>query len=147
MRGVKPLGRIAPPAPAPDPMPAVTPGPARRRAALPHRAPGTGIDRRSAQRLRRGEMDIEARLDLHGMTEAEAHRALERFIAAAAAAERRCLLVITGKGSGGKPGVLRAGVPRWLGEGANRALVLDLVPAQPKDGGAGALYVLLRRRR
>ncbi len=147
MRDVKPLRRVARRDPAPEPMPAATRRAAARHVALPHHAPGTGIDRRSAQRLKRGRMEIEARLDLHGMTEAEAHGALERFIAGAAAAGRRCLLIVTGKGSGGKIGVLRAAVPRWLGEGPNRGLVLDFVPAQPRDGGAGALYVLLRRRR
>ncbi len=111
------------------------------------RASGTGLDRRSAQRLKRGQMPIEARLDLHGMTQAEAHRTLHRFIAASAEAGRRNLLVITGKGSGAEGGVLRAAVPRWLVEGENRARVLAFTPAQPRHGGAGALYLLLRRRR
>jgi DNA-nicking Smr family endonuclease len=108
--------------------------------------PGPGLDRRSAERLRRGERPIEARLDLHGMTQTEAHQALADFIAGAAATERRSLLVITGKG-GARGGVLRAAVPRWLGEPPNRARVLAVAPAQPRDGGLGALYVLLRRRR
>lgn len=101
-----------------------------------------GIDRRSAQRLKRGQMEIEARLDLHGMTQEEAHRALDRFIARSAAAKLRNLLVITGKS-----GVLRKAVPRWIEEGENRLLVLASTEAQPKDGGAGALYLLLRRQR
>jgi DNA-nicking Smr family endonuclease len=101
-----------------------------------------GLDRRSAERLRRGARRNEARLDLHGLTQAEAHRALEAFLARADAAEQRCVLVITGKG-----GVLRSGVPRWINEQPNRSRVLAFTPAQPRDGGAGALYVLLRRRR
>jgi len=109
-------------------------------------APGAGIDRRSLQRLRRGERPIEARLDLHGMTQEQAHRALAGFIARAWSGERRTLLVITGKG-GARGGVLRRAVPRWLGEAPNAGRVLTVAPAQAKDGGEGALYVLLRRRR
>lgn len=129
---------------APAEAPAPPPRQPTRRAAPP--APASGIDRRSVQRLRRGERPIEARLDLHGMTQGEAHQVLAGFIARAWAAERRSLLVITGKG-GARGGVLRRAVPRWLGEPPNASRVLAFVPAQPKDGGEGALYVLLRRRR
>jgi len=129
----------------PAPPPALpSPRQPARRAAPP--APGAGLDRRSVQRLRRGERPIEARLDLHGMTQEEAHRALAGFIARAWSGDRRTLLVITGKG-GARGGVLRGAVPRWLGEAPNAGRVLAVAPAQPKDGGAGALYVLLRRRR
>jgi DNA-nicking Smr family endonuclease len=130
---------------APPASPPPTPPPPTRRAAAPA-APASGIDRRSVQRLRRGERPIEARLDLHGMTQEEAHQALAGFIARAWAAERRSLLVITGKG-GARRGVLRTAVPRWLGEAPNAGRVLAFAPAQAKDGGEGALYVLLRRRR
>lgn len=104
----------------------------------------SGVDRRSAERLRRGRYPVEARLDLHGLTQAEAHRALAGFVAGARAAGKRCVLVITGHGrqSGG---VLKAAVPRWLAEPSLRAQVLLLAPAQPPHGGRGALYVLLRR--
>lgn len=108
--------------------------------------PGSGLDRRSAQRLRRGEMPIEARLDLHGMTQDEAHRALHRFIARMHEEGKRAVLVITGKGTD-SGGVLRQGVPRWLAEPARRAAILKIETAQPRHGGSGALYVLLRRRR
>jgi DNA-nicking Smr family endonuclease len=107
---------------------------------------GAGLDRSSALRLKRGDMPIAARLDLHGMTQAEAHRALVRFVAEAHAAGKRNVLVITGKGSGGGEGVLRRAVPRWLEEAATRALVLTVEPARPRHGGNGALYVLLRRK-
>ncbi len=103
---------------------------------------GTGIDRRSAQRLRRGQMPIEARLDLHGMTQAEAHDALARFIARCQAAGMRAVLVITGKS-----GVLYGAVPRWLEESNNRARILASSRAQAQHGGSGALYLLLRRQR
>lgn len=109
--------------------------------------PGAGLDRKSDRRLKRGEMEIEARLDLHGHTRDEAHEMLRGFIAREAENGRRCVLVITGKGRGDGPGVLRAAVPQWLGEAPMRDDVLRFYPAQPHDGGAGALYVLLRRRR
>jgi DNA-nicking Smr family endonuclease len=75
-----------------------------------------GIDRANAERLKRGLHRIEARLDLHGMTQAEAHAALSAFIAASRAAGRRCVLVITGRGLGQSGlGVLKSSVPRWPG--------------------------------
>jgi DNA-nicking Smr family endonuclease len=105
-----------------------------------------GVDRATAERLKRGRYPVEARLDLHGMTQAEAHRALAGFIARSRVAGRRCVLVITGHGrmSGG---VLKAAVPRWLAEPGLRPDVLAITPAQPRAGGEGALYVLLRRLR
>lgn len=118
--------------------------------ALPPLAPDAapGLDRRSAERLRRGALAIEARLDLHGMTQEEAHRALDAFLARAAQAGKRSVLVITGKGGRGSgAGVLRAAVPRWLNEAPNRARILAFAPAQPQHGGTGALYLLLKRRR
>jgi DNA-nicking Smr family endonuclease len=89
---------------------------------------------------------IEQTLDLHGRTQADAHGALGRFLAGTQAAGCRCLLVVTGKGveSGG---TLRHMVPRWLNEGPNLERVVAFCPAQPRHGGTGALYVLLRRRR
>jgi DNA-nicking Smr family endonuclease len=106
-----------------------------------------GLDRRRAERLKRGQLRPEARLDLHGMTQDEAHRALAGFLSRAQEAGQRSVLVITGKGGSGRGGVLRDAVPRWLAEAPHRGLVLAIAPAQPRDGGAGALYVLLRRRR
>jgi DNA-nicking Smr family endonuclease len=108
---------------------------------------GQGIDRRQALRLKRGQLPIEARLDLHGMTQAEAHRALAAFVARGHAAGKRVLLIVTGKGTREGSGVLRAAVPRWLAEPALRPLVLTSEPAVPRDGGDGALYLLLRRSR
>ncbi len=125
---------------------------------IPGSAPGSGLDGRTQTRLRRGQMAIEARLDLHGMTQAQAHEALDNFLARAQDQGKRCVLVVTGKGGKAaedpdnmfaerRTGVLRAAVPRWLGEGGNRARVLSFDTAQPRHGGEGALYVLLRRRR
>jgi DNA-nicking Smr family endonuclease len=126
----------------PEPPPPASPQGLEPSPAPPPRRTGRGLDRRTAERLRRGEMAIEARLDLHGMTQEEAHGALVRFLARAHVAGQRCTLVITGKGA-----VLREAVPRWLGEGEAQARVLATSPAQPRHGGGGALYVLLRRVR
>jgi len=116
-----------------------------------------GLDKGSAKRLKDGKRPIEARLDLHGMTQDQAHRALDAFIDASAHAGRRCVLVITGKGgsrgaggdgySDGSIGVLREQVPRWLNQATLRPLILAFSHARPKDGGEGALYVLLKRNR
>lgn len=120
-----------------------------------------GLDKRSAQRLQRGKTEIDGRIDLHGMTQAEARSALTGFVTGGHRHDRRCLLVITGKGRPASergdrpwsddgrsaPGVLRRMVPRWLEEAPLADRVLAYSPAQPKHGGSGALYVLLKRRR
>jgi DNA-nicking Smr family endonuclease len=142
---------------APEPAPAPGPparGAERRPAAAPRPRPGPALDperpvdldRRTWLRLKRGQVALEASLDLHGQTQAEAHRRLGRFLADAQAASRRCVLVVTGKGleSGG---TLRHMVPRWLNQPDNRERVIAYCPAQPRHGGGGALYVLVRRRR
>lgn len=116
--------------------------------ALPELAPGAvaGLDKRRAQRLRRGQLPIEGRLDLHGMTRAEAHGRLVAFIAEARDRGRRCVLVITGTGRRrDEAGVLRAAVPRWLNLPPCRERILAFATAQPNDGGDGALYVLLKK--
>jgi DNA-nicking Smr family endonuclease len=105
-----------------------------------------GIDRANAERLKRGRHAVEARLDLHGLTQAEAYRELAGFVASSQAAGRRCVLVITGRGRLGG-GILRSAVPRWLSEPGLRPRLLGIAPAQPHHGGGGALYLLLRRIR
>jgi DNA-nicking Smr family endonuclease len=151
---VKPLAKGDRPAPAaapaPPPVRPRTVPPPLPKAPPPELAPGLtpGLDRRTAQRLKKGDIPVEASLDLHGLTQEEAHRALVRFLARAAQAGRRCVLVVTGKGAkAGGEGILRVSVPRWLNEPDLRAHVLAFVHAAPKDGGTGALYVLLKRRR
>lgn len=104
------------------------------------------LDRRTLTRLRRGDLAVDARLDLHGMTQEAAHRALTHFIAAAVADGARLALVITGKGRAGE-GVLRAAVPRWLDEPALRTQVVAITRAPANLGGGGALCIRLRRRR
>lgn len=109
---------------------------------------GAGVDKRTVQRLKRGQLAIEARLDLHGLTQAEAHARLDRFLAGVQDRGLRSVLVITGKGRAGQEGgVLRRMVPRWLNTPPNRGRVLTMSQAQPRDGGAGALYLLIKKRR
>ncbi len=88
-------------------------------------------------------------MDLHGMTQEQAHRALNAFIEGSFRAAKRCVLVITGKGlkPDGSVGVLRSAVPRWLNQPPNRERVLAFSYAIPRDGGEGALYVMLKRKR
>jgi DNA-nicking Smr family endonuclease len=103
------------------------------------------IDRRTWDRLRRGELPIATRLDLHGLTQTQAHERLQSFLSRARRDGARCVLVITGRGSSGG-GVLRTMTPRWLDEPPLRDHVVAFAQASPSHGGAGALYVLLRRR-
>lgn len=137
--------RTGKPAAPPLPIPIPPPLPP----SLPELSHGAvaGIDKRTAQRLRRGKLPVEARIDLHGLTQQEAFRALAAFLAGAQRAGRRCVLVVTGKGlrPDGRVGVLRENVPRWLNQEPNRGRVLAFNHASVKDGGEGALYVLLRR--
>ena len=102
-----------------------------------------GLDGRTQRRLFRGDVPIDRRLDLHGHTAARAEVKLQTFIEDAAYAGCRCVLVITGKGAG----VLKSHVPGWLKRAPLSGLVLALAQARPADGGSGAFYVLLRRRR
>ena len=111
---------------------------------MPTRRPN-GVDGATLKKLTRGERAIEAVIDLHGMTLDAAHGALKRFIETQMRAEKRCLLVITGKGGPDHQGRLKREVPLWLAEW--RPPVLAVTPAAPKHGGTGALYVLLQRRR
>lgn len=108
-----------------------------------------GLDRRTKLRLRRGQVMIEARLDLHGMTQDSAREALFRFLDRAYMSGKKTVLVVTGKGlrADGRIGVLRQAVPRWLNEQPARQWVHAFDHAAPRDGGEGALYIVMRRRR
>ena len=134
----------------PGSRPAARPIPPTSAPPLPHpeleHGKSAGLDRRSADRLRRGRLPIDGRLDLHGMTQAAAAERLVEFIAGAQSAGKRCVLVITGKGLAGG-GILREQVPRWLNQPPNRGRVLAFDYAQAQHGGMGALYVLLKRQR
>jgi DNA-nicking Smr family endonuclease len=99
--------------PRPQPTPPIQP----KKPPDPGVAPGRlhNVDRRTADRLKRGRLEIEGRIDLHGMTRAAAQDALTSFVVAAADRGQRCVLVITGKGTfSGGPGVLKQEVPKWL---------------------------------
>jgi DNA-nicking Smr family endonuclease len=106
-----------------------------------------GVDRRIVRKLRRGELSVQAHLDLHGMTRDEAHHALERFVLGARARGLRCVLVVHGRGLNSKDhiAVLKLSVAAWLQRGRIGRAVLAYATARPHDGGAGAVYVLLRK--
>lgn len=153
MRSVRPLDprdTVAAPVPAPAPL-----RPAARKpvpAAPGASAELAGIDRRTARKLERGRIGIEARLDLHGHDQATAHRRLARFVVEQATVGRKSVLVITGKGMiSERPhdepqrGVLRRLVPMWLAAPDLRPYVLGLRNAARQHGGAGAYYLLLRK--
>jgi len=115
------------------------------------------MDRRTAQRFARGEMAIDARLDLHGMNLAQAEAAVTRFVQSSAALGHRCVIVVTGKGRRGdhhadhdfgEPrGRIRSEAPHWLNRPSLRPLILAVREAHFRHGGGGALYVMLKRRR
>jgi len=132
--------------PSLSPKPAAEPAPA---AQLPTAPPLTPLGRRLRGRVARGKEVIDARLDLHGLTQSEAHAALLNFLRQAQARGARLLLVITGKGtrSDGERGVLKRQVPQWLGLPEFRALVVGFEDAGVRHGGEGALYVRVRRAR
>jgi DNA-nicking Smr family endonuclease len=105
------------------------------------------LTRRMKSRVAKGKQAIDARLDLHGFTQHEAHSVLLRFLRSAHERDARLVLVITGKGRGGEIGVLRRQVPQWLGLPEFRALVVGFEDAAITHGGEGALYIRVRRAR
>jgi DNA-nicking Smr family endonuclease len=148
-----------PSAKATRPPPKFTLPPAPRSAtAAPYQAPpqtpvpAEGLERQALLALRRGRRGIEARLDLHGMVQTEAHAALTGFLLRARATGHTYVLVVTGKGGAGysdpfgERGVLRRSVPHWLRGPELRSIVHGFEEAARHHGGGGALYVRLRRR-
>lgn len=123
---------------------APTPTPAPPKPAAPPMEP---LTRRMKSRVAKGRRAIDARIDLHGFTQHEAHTALLRFLRNAILRDARLVLVITGKGRGGEIGVLRRKVPQWLGLPEFRSLVVGFEDAAIAHGGEGALYVRLKRGR
>lgn len=166
---LRPLPRAAAPAEAPP-----VPAPAAAAAAAkpvaepkartgsvrpPAAKPLAPLEPKTRRRLARGAqvgLQVGARIDLHGLTQAAAHQRLRHFLADARHAGHGLVLVITGKGSprsfeaalpfGEERGVLRRAVPHWLAGADLRAIVLGFEEAGPRHGGSGALYVRLRRR-
>jgi DNA-nicking Smr family endonuclease len=170
-RSVTPLDptRTAP-EPDPEPAPSVTeaaPAKAPRRAtkiappAAPPPPPLATIEKGLKRQLQRGRRDADARIDLHGLTQAAAHRRLIAFLHRAQAEGHQLVIVITGKGAPKRlrdideetfrpdpyapRGVLRRVVPEWLSLPELRPLVIGFEEAAPGHGGAGALYVRIRR--
>jgi DNA-nicking Smr family endonuclease len=140
----------APPVPDGAPPPALSAPPVApqppRGTQLPRLAP---IERKLKQRLSRGQVEVDAAIDLHGLTQQEAYSALHRFLHRAQAGGAKLVLVVTGKGSSdeyGGIGVLRRSVPHWLRASDWRSLIVGFEEASRPHGGAGALYVRLRRR-
>ena len=168
-RSAKPIasGRIAaavePPKPrakAPAKEPATPPAkPAPKQAVKPvPAARGEALNRQTARQLERGKLPVEARLDLHGMRQREAHTALRRFLKSAQGKGYRHVMVITGKGAAAdttrpfyeseeRRGVLRQAVPHWLAAPDLAPVVLSYSEAPRRLGGEGALYVRLRKAR
>jgi len=136
------------PAPIATVAPQALPNPGQT-AQLPHLA---ALDRRLRQRLSRGQTGVDKIIDLHGLRQHEAHSALYHFLSRAQAEGAKLVLVVTGKGEGRQGdygehggGVLRRAVPMWLRAPDWRPLVIGFEEASRPHGGAGALYVRLRR--
>jgi DNA-nicking Smr family endonuclease len=132
------------------PPPKSLPSAAMPRAAKPEAPPLAPLGRRERSQLSRGRKEIDARLDLHGMTQTRAHRALSGFLQRAHSDGLTFVLIITGKGKIGaesERGVLRRQVPQWLSLPEFRSLVVGFEEAHIGHGGEGALYVRIRRSR
>jgi len=106
-----------------------------------------GIDRRLLKKLRKGDYALQGHVDLHGLSSDEAHAEVERFLDGARDAGKRCVLIVHGRGLNSKEGipVLKERLKVWLTRGRIGRGVLAFTTARPADGGAGAVYVLLRR--
>ena len=156
VEATKPAGAAPVPSPPPAKAKPVRQATAANRPSPPPAPPPAApLDRRTRSRLSRGILEVDARLDLHGLTQTAAHQRLQRFLETAQAEGGRLVLVITGKGAPGElgepgapeRGVLRRAVPEWLRSAPFRHLVVDFDEAARRHGGGGAIYVRLRRRR
>jgi DNA-nicking Smr family endonuclease len=126
--------------PTPEPMRAGQPPPAKpRRISAPD-------DLSGQRRIRRGQNEIDARIDLHGHTQDTAHREVVDFILRQAGLGARCVLVITGKGRLGT-GVLRSRLFDWIADPDLRPFIAGYASAHPKHGGSGAVYLFLRSKK
>jgi DNA-nicking Smr family endonuclease len=104
-------------------------------------------DASNEKRVRRGRIEIDARIDLHGMTQDQAQAALVRFLERLSGGGGRCGLVITGKGRAPSEGILRRRLPEWLAEPPLSGIVASFAPAHARHGGEGAWYVFVRKGR
>ena len=145
-----PLAKAKPPQVPRPTQPASMPAP--KPAHVPRAAP---LDRQTSRQLDKGKLEVEARLDLHGMRQRDAHAQLRRFLKTAQAKGLKHVLVITGKGvdqtaaksfyEEDERGVLRQAVPHWLADPEFATLVVSFSQAPRRLGGEGALYVRVRR--
>lgn len=141
-------GKSAPLVSEPDPP---SPPPSLTTEATPRVVtPDTGrqhvFDQPTRRKLARGRLPVEAKIDLHGLTQAEAHGFLLSFLHAAHGRGLRYVLVVTGKGASfGSEGILRRAVPAWLATPSFRVIVAGYDEAARNHGGSGALYIRLRR--
>lgn len=148
--------RPAPIAEPPSAPPVAEAAPGKPPAPVPHRdrpappprpaAPVADIDHRTRTKIKRGRLEVDAKLDLHGMRQDEAQRALNAFLRRAQADGAKVAIVVTGKGlSREEGGVLRRVVPMWLQAPNLRDVVVGFGEAARHHGGEGALYVRIRR--
>ena len=152
-RTARPLPGVKPPTPEPKPVsPEARVKPERASDPRPTRPvespqlPSAPLEDRSSHRaVRRGRMEVDARIDLHGLTQDQADRALLGFLRRQQASGARCILIITGKGRGGE-GVLRRNFLHWLETQAARQFLSGWAPAHTRHGGSGAFYAYLRGR-
>ena len=155
---IKPPPKSAPKSP-PQPNPKPSPKKTTKRpeviVSAPRALTSPTMDRRNFNRLQKGQMPIDARLDLHGMTVEQAKLRLKSFLLNAHARGDRVILVITGKGlrSGfdefNRPnrGVIREGLPQWVKDKTLAPMIVQITPAHRQHGGDGAFYLYLRRKR
>ncbi len=102
------------------------------------------LGQRTDRKTRRGQISIDAKIDLHDMTQSEAFDALQRILIRSYNQNKKCVLVITGKGIRGQ-GILKRNLPLWLENPDIRPMIAEFSPAHLKHGGSGAWYVFLRR--
>jgi len=118
-----------------------------------------GLDRKTLSKLQKGKMTIEGKIDLHNKNQDQAYHALKRFITRSFAAQKRCVLIVTGKGVNTKSdddiysskrdgvGVLKTRLPEWVSVAPLNEMVLRIEPAHNSHGGGGAFYLYLKRNR
>ena len=142
------------PKPAPEPSRRATAPSYTPPTSVPSAPPLAAFERRFKKKVAGGRVGIDDTLDLHGMTQSQAHGALLGFLVRAQSQDARLVLVVTGKGrperprpeGSGEAGILRRAVPAWLRDKSLRSVVLGFEEASRSHGGGGALYVRLRRR-
>jgi DNA-nicking Smr family endonuclease len=114
---------------------------------ITHQSSSFQVDTNLKKKFEKGDLPIEGKIDLHGMTLAQAHHRFVQFITGKIKEGARFILVVTGKGSGDSTGVIRKNLPLWCDDKNLKPYILQFKEAQPKHGGSGASYILLRRQK